>query len=63
MVTRHVRNVTPRTRTEGFVDALGLVAMAIGWLFVAFAGMQALGVVLTVVIGLILIAVGRKLRV
>lgn len=61
-VTRRVRNVTPRSHAEAFIDALGLVTQAIGWVFVAFAAMQALGAVLAVLFGLVLIALGRKLR-
>jgi uncharacterized membrane protein len=61
-VARRVVNVTPRTRTESFIDAVGLVSVAIGWLFVAFSAMQALGAVAIALLGVILIALGRRLR-
>jgi hypothetical protein len=62
VVARRVVNVTPRTRVQSFFDAAGLVSQAIGWLLVAAAALQAFGAVVAVLLALLIIALGRKLR-
>lgn len=59
---RHVRNVTPRTRSESIVAAFGLLLLVIGYLSVAVALMSALGAAVTVAVGFALIATGKRLR-
>lgn len=62
MAARRVVNVTPKTPVQSVFDAVGLVSQAIGWLLVAAAALQAFGTVLTVLLALLLIALGRRLR-
>lgn len=61
-VETRVIDVTPRTRTESVVGALGLVTEVTGWFLAAAAAIQGLGTAITVALAAIVIVLGRKLR-
>ncbi len=61
-VDARVVDVTPRTRTEAAVQALGLATEVTGWFLAAAAAVQGLGTAVTVLLAVIVVALGRKLR-
>jgi hypothetical protein len=61
-VETRVIDVTPGSRAESVVHALGLATEVTGWFLAAAAAIQGLGTAVTVVLAAIVIVLGRKLR-
>ena len=61
-VETRVIDVTPRTRAESAVIAVGVGIEATGWFLAAAAAIQGLGTAVTVALAAIVVVLGRKLR-
>jgi hypothetical protein len=61
-VETRVIDVTPRTRAESAVMAVGLGIEVTGWFLAAAAAVQGLGTAITVALAAIVVVLGRKLR-
>jgi len=57
-----VIEVTPRTRPEAAVQALGLATEVTGWFLAAAAAIQGIGTAITVALAVVVVLLGRKLR-
>ncbi len=61
-IDTRVIDVTPRSRTESAVQALGLGTEVLGWFLAAAAAIEGLGTALTVALAAIVVVLGRRLR-